>query len=73
MGLDPDSLDKMSGAVGNWEWRGPNDTMAHPYKNAGFDLKNSLIAKTLEISIRIQGFPRHLGQHSGGMVICQGS
>jgi error-prone DNA polymerase len=72
MGLDPDSLDKMSGGVGNWEWRGPNDTMAHSYKNAGFDLTNSRIAKTLEVSMRIQGLPRHLGQHSGGMVICQG-
>lgn len=72
MGLDPDSLDKMSGGVGNWEWHGPNDTMAHSYKNAGFDLTNSRIAKTLEVSMRIQGLPRHLGQHSGGMVICQG-
>src|SRR3954471_20223701 len=23
--------------------------------------------------MRIQGLPRHLGQHSGGMVICQGA
>ena len=30
------------------------------------------IAKYLELSMRIQDLPRHLGQHSGGMVICQG-
>ena len=25
-----------------------------------------------ELWVRIQDLPRHLGQHSGGMVICQG-
>src|SRR2546423_14250326 len=28
--------------------------------------------KYLELCLRIQDLPRHLGQHSGGMVICQG-
>jgi error-prone DNA polymerase len=27
---------------------------------------------TLELCMRIQDLPRHLGQHSSGMVICQG-
>jgi error-prone DNA polymerase len=35
-------------------------------------LKHPRIAKYLELSMRIQNLPRHLGQHSGGMVICQG-
>ena len=38
----------------------------------GFDLKHPRIAKYLELCMRIQDLPRHLGQHSGGMVICQG-
>ena len=46
--------------------------MAHSFHNAGFDMKHPRIAKYLELSMRIQGLPRHLGQHSGGMVICQG-
>src|SRR5579859_4093725 len=54
------------------EWRGETDTLAHSFHNAGFDLRNSRVAKCLEVSMRIQGLPRHLGQHSGGMVICQG-
>lgn len=46
--------------------------MAHSFQNAGFDLEHPRIAKYLELCMRIQDLPRHLGQHSGGMVICQG-
>ncbi len=46
--------------------------MAHSFQNAGFDIRHPRIAKYLELSMRIQDLPRHLGQHSGGMVICQG-
>jgi error-prone DNA polymerase len=46
--------------------------MTHSFQNAGFDLKHPRIAKYLELCMRIQDLPRHLGQHSGGMVICQG-
>ena len=46
--------------------------MAHSFLNAGFDIQHPRIAKYLELSMRIQDLPRHLSQHSGGMVICQG-
>ena len=71
-GFDEEVTEGVSGGVGNWEWRGETDTIAHSFKRAGFDLHHPRIAKCLELSMRIQGFPRHLGQHSGGMVICQG-
>ena len=58
--------------MSQWEWRGKTDTMAHSFQHAGFDLKHPRIAKYLELCMRIQNLPRHLGQHSGGMVICQG-
>jgi len=72
LGFDQESLGRLSGLVSNWEWRGKNDTMAHSFQNAGFDIKHPRIAKYLELCMRIQDLPRHLGQHSGGMVICQG-
>ena len=72
LGFDPDSLGRLSGLVSQWEWRGKTDTMAHSFHHAGFDLKHPRIAKYLELCMRIQDLPRHLGQHSGGMVICQG-
>ncbi len=72
LGFDPESLQRLSSLVSHFEWRGPTDTMAHSFQNAGFDLKHPRIAKYLELCMRIQDLPRHLGQHSGGMVICQG-
>jgi error-prone DNA polymerase len=72
LGFDAESLQRLSALVANFEWRGPTDTMAHSFQNAGFDLHHPRIAKYLELCMRIQDLPRHLGQHSGGMVICQG-
>src|SRR5580698_2667323 len=72
LGFDEESLRRLSGLVSHWEWRGATDTMAHSFQNAGFDLTHPRIAKYLELCMRIQDLPRHLGQHSGGMVICQG-
>ena len=72
LGFDRESLENLSKLVSHFEWRGPTDTMAHSFMNAGFDLKDPRIAKYLELCMRLHGLPRHLGQHSGGMVICQG-
>jgi error-prone DNA polymerase len=72
LGFDADTLGRLSGLVGQWEWRGKTDTMANSFEHAGFDIRHPRIAKYLELSMRIQDLPRHLGQHSGGMVICQG-
>jgi len=72
LGFDEETLGRLSSLVGHWEWRGPNDTMAHSFHHAGFDLNHPRIAKYLELCLRLQDLPRHLGQHSGGMVICEG-
>ena len=72
LGFDEDTLGRLSSLVSQWEWRGSTDTMAHSFQHAGFDIHHPRIAKYLELSMRIQDLPRHLGQHSGGMVICQG-
>jgi error-prone DNA polymerase len=72
LGFDEDTLGRLSSLVSQWEWRGATDTMAHSFHHAGFDIRHPRIAKYLELSMRIQDLPRHLGQHSGGMVICQG-
>lgn len=73
LGFDQGSLQKISSLVNRFEWRGPTDTMAHSFNDAGFDIANPRIAKYLELCMRIQNLPRHLSQHSGGMVICQGA
>jgi error-prone DNA polymerase len=72
LGFDQESLARLSSLVSHFEWRGPTDTLAHSFRNAGLDIQHPRIAKYLELCTRIQDLPRHLGQHSGGMVICQG-
>lgn len=71
-GFDTETLNQLSGLVGSWEWRGPEDTFDHHFNQAGLDLSHPLVAKYLDICVRLQDLPRHLSQHSGGMVICQG-
>ncbi|HTF69833.1 MAG TPA: PHP domain-containing protein, partial [Edaphobacter sp.] len=40
LGFDQDSLGRLSGLVGQWEWRGKTDTMAHSFHHAGFDIRH---------------------------------
>jgi error-prone DNA polymerase len=72
LGFDEESLGRLSNLTGLGEWRGKDETMAHSFQHAGFDIQHPRIAKYIELSMRIQDLPRHLSQHSGGMVICQG-
>jgi error-prone DNA polymerase len=72
LGFDDEQLARLTGLVGHWEWRGANDTMARHFEQAGFDARHPRIAHYLDLCLRMQNLPRHLGQHSGGMVICAG-
>jgi error-prone DNA polymerase len=72
LGFTEDQLMRISGLVGHWEWRGANDTLARHFEQAGFDARHPRIAHYLDLCMRMQNLPRHLGQHSGGMVICAG-
>src|SRR5580700_349437 len=72
LGFDTDSLAKLSSLVAHWGWKDPDDTAERQFLQAGFDLANPRIQKFLKLYVATQNLPRHLGQHSGGMVICQG-
>ncbi len=72
LGFDEETLGRLSGLIGQWEWRRKDETIGDNFKHAGFDLQHWRIAKYVELCERMQDLPRHLGQHSGGMVICQG-
>jgi error-prone DNA polymerase len=72
LGFDPETLDKVSAAVSTWEYRDENDTFDHRFRDAGLDINHPRLRKYFELCVGAQDLPRHLGQHSGGMVICQG-
>jgi error-prone DNA polymerase len=72
LGFDPETLAKISAAVATWEFRDENDALDRRFRDAGLDLKHPRLRKYYELCLAAQDMPRHLGQHSGGMVICQG-
>src|SRR5215469_15223787 len=72
LGFDTTMLDRVSSLVGHFEYKDESDTLEAQFQNAGFDMRDSRIRKFLELCLKLQDLPRHLGQHSGGMVICQG-
>ncbi|HEV2421865.1 MAG TPA: error-prone DNA polymerase [Candidatus Acidoferrales bacterium] len=72
MSFDPDILNRLTSLVGHWEYRDANDTLERKFCDAGLDVAHPQIRKFFELCIEVQDLPRHLGQHSGGLVICQG-
>ncbi len=72
LGFDEPSVAKLSSMIRSWEWKDPNDTPENNFTKAGFDLRDPRVRKFFELYLAVQDLPRHLGQHSGGMVICQG-
>ena len=72
LSFDGETLDRLAGLVSSWEYKDPGDTLERQFRDAGFDLRHPRIRKFFELCLAVQDLPRHLGQHSGGMVICQG-
>src|SRR6202045_893616 len=72
LGFDPETLKRISAAVATWEFKDENDALDRRFRDAGLDLSHPRLRKYYELCIAVQDMPRHLGQHSGGMVICQG-
>src|SRR6266511_541007 len=72
LGFDEETLSRLSGLVHTWEWKDPKDSTERQFRDAGLDLRNPRIKKFFQLYEMVQDLPRHLGQHSGGMVICQG-
>ncbi|MGA2360269.1 MAG: error-prone DNA polymerase [Terriglobales bacterium] len=72
LGFDEDTLKRISAAVATWGFKDENDALDRRLRDAGLDLKHPRMRKYFELCLAAQDLPRHLGQHSGGMVICEG-
>jgi error-prone DNA polymerase len=72
LGFDRETASRLSAVSGTWEWRDPDDTTERKFRNSGLDPSHPEVAVYVDLCRRIQDLPRHLSQHSGGMVICQG-
>jgi error-prone DNA polymerase len=72
LGYEEEALARLSALVRTFEWKDPTETPEKNFRAAGFELKDPRVRKFLELYVAVQDLPRHLGQHSGGMVIAQG-
>jgi error-prone DNA polymerase len=72
LGFEEATLARLSSLAPHWGYQDERDTAERQFREAGIDLAQPRVRKFLELYMAVQDLPRHLGQHSGGMVICQG-
>jgi error-prone DNA polymerase len=72
LGLEAGQIDRLAKVMNHFEFRDPGETLGRHLAEIGLDADQPRIQLFADLWQRIQDLPRHLGQHSGGMVICQG-
>jgi error-prone DNA polymerase len=72
LGIDPAQVDRLAKVMNQFEFVDPADTLGRRMIDAGCDVSHPTFRLFADLWRRMQDLPRHLGQHSGGMVICQG-
>ena len=72
LGIEAAQVDRLAKVMNQFEFVDPADTLYKRMLEAGCDLDHPTFRWFAELWNRMQDLPRHLGQHSGGMVICQG-
>ena len=75
LGLSPEQVGRLSQQLGRMRYdvaRGDERSVAEAIREAGCDPEEHRMQHFCDLWRRIQNLPRHLGQHSGGMVIAAG-
>jgi error-prone DNA polymerase len=72
LGLPGEMQDRLARLVETWGYRDPEAVLTRHLAEAGCDTSHPRIKKFAALWTLVQDLPRHLGQHSGGMVIAAG-
>ncbi|HEX2252672.1 MAG TPA: error-prone DNA polymerase [Thermoanaerobaculia bacterium] len=75
LGYSPEQVDRLARQLGTWTWdvhRGDPKSFAAELAAAGLDPDERRAVHFAELWLRIHHVPRHLGQHSGGMIVAAG-
>jgi error-prone DNA polymerase len=73
LNLDAGQIDRLAKVMHNFEFRDDDDSLAKNMQAAGVDAAQPQVVHFARLWQQMQDLPRHLGQHSGGMVISQGA
>lgn len=69
LGLAEDQVARLTQTAQRWDGGRIDDVRL---REAGFDPRNPLLRRVIRMAGALRGFPRHLSQHVGGLVISQG-
>jgi error-prone DNA polymerase len=75
LGYSPEQVDKLAKCVSTWnfgELRERVESLPAEIAKIGFDPDDLRLRHFMRLYLQIQNLPRHLGQHSGGMVMAKG-
>ncbi len=73
LNLDATQIDRLAKVMHNFEFKDADDSLTRNMQTAGVDAQQPQVVHFAKLWQQMQDLPRHLGQHSGGMVICQGA
>jgi error-prone DNA polymerase len=72
LGFEPAQIDRLAKVMNSFEFVDPADSLPRHLASVGLDMNSDRVRLFARLWGEMQDLPRHLGQHSGGMVICQG-
>src|SRR4051794_10161305 len=72
LSLEAAQIDRLAKVMNHFEWIDPKETLGRNLREVGLDAQHPVIQTFGRLWQSIQDLPRHLGQHSGGMVMCHG-
>jgi len=72
LGLSLQQVDRLAKLLRLHGYRDEHDELSAQLRNGGVDPTSPRIALLVQLVQQMQGLPRHLGQHTGGMVVAAG-
>jgi error-prone DNA polymerase len=72
LALPAEFQERLAHLAPNWGYQDPDDLLVRHLAEAGCDPSHPRLKAFAALWTRLQDLPRHLGQHSGGMVIAAG-
>ncbi|TMH46963.1 MAG: error-prone DNA polymerase [Betaproteobacteria bacterium] len=70
LGLDLSQVDRLAKSMAWWDG---SRALTKRVQEAGFDTESPVMQRLFSLVTELQGFPRHLSQHTGGFVISRGA
>ena len=72
LSIEPAQVDRLAKVMNHFEFVDPKETLERNLREVGIDFQQPVVQTFGRLWEQIQDLPRHLGQHSGGIVMCQG-